>query len=273
MLRRVARLFVNEASRHLLRSRLAWLGLVAVALVSLVWPQGLAIAGAGRDFTGFSFLRTVAATTCESVLPLFAVLLAAGLVAPERQNGTLRVLLCGPVRRTDVLLAKFGVALAYVALLLAAHVASAVAVARGRFPFRAYEEFGEVIVPASSAAAHFAVGYLLTLLPMAAVAAFGLAVSVVARGAVTAMGAAAGTLIVLTILKPFLVVGGARVGDLLFLTHALAPLQRAEDLSVALAAGWDAPGVRACVATSLGALVVLLAPAGVLFVRRDVAGG
>lgn len=273
MLLRLLRLARNEATRHLLRSRLAWLGVVAVALVSLVWPQGLAIAGAGRDFTGFSFLRTVAATVCESVIPLFTVLLAAGLVAPERQGGTLRVLLCGPVRRSEVFAAKFAVALGYVALLLAAHVASAVVVAWGRYPFRGMEEFGEVIVSARAAAGYFAVGYALTLLPLAAVAAFGLAVSVVARGVVTAMGAAAGTLIVLTVLKPFLTFGDVRVSDWLFLSHLLAPLQRADDLSVALAAGWWSPGVRACVTTSLGALVVLLAPTGVLFARRDVGGG
>jgi hypothetical protein len=266
------RLARNDLAAHLLRSRLAWMGAGTVVLISAIWPQGLAIAGTSRDFTGFSFLRTVAATACETVIPLFVVLVAAGLVAPARANGTLRVVLTGPVRRRDVLAAKLLTALAYMGLLVALHLASAAVVGVRHYEFRGYEEFGEEVVSRGDAIRFFAVGYALTLLPLAATAAYGLAVSVFVRGPVAAMGLAAGGLILLTVLQPFLVFGDVRASDWLWLAQTLVPLQRAEDLSSALASGWWSPAIRTMLATSVAAFVIFLVPSFVIFARRDVAG-
>jgi ABC-type transport system involved in multi-copper enzyme maturation permease subunit len=273
MLFRLLALFRNELSK-LGRSKLTWLGAGATALTSFLWPQGAIIAGASAHFTGFIFLKTVAATAFESVIPLFVVLSAASLMASEAQLGTDRTVLCGPAKRWEWLAAKYLAALGFAALLMAVHVATAVWAAwKYDFAFRGYEEFGEIIVPASATARHYALAYLWLFLPMAAAAAFGLMVSTLAGGALgAAMGAGAGLFASLMVFKPVLKIGGFDLAPWFFMSHLGASLQIAEELSAAMSQGWWRDSLRDGTLIHLGTIGVCLAVSFWMFQRRDLTG-
>jgi hypothetical protein len=257
-------LLLNEFAKHV-RSKLAWLGLVAVGLASFLWPQGIVIAGASPDFSAFVFLKTVAATSFELIIPFFASLFAAGLVATETQLGTDRMVLCGPVRRGSWLAAKLALALGYVGALIAVHVATACLAARGHFPFKGYEEFGEVVVSARATAGYYAAAYAWLALPMAAAACYGFFVSTVSRGAGAAMGVTAGLFATLLFLR----VAGFDLGRWFFMNHIGAPLKMAEEASAAISTSLAPSGVVEMAVVSLATVLLFAGASFLLYARRD----
>src|SRR5438093_11374050 len=70
------------------------------------------------------------------LLPLYASLVGGDLVAKEAEDGTLRMILCRPISRTRLLLAKWIAGMIFSALLVLVLGAAAVCLARVWFPWR-----------------------------------------------------------------------------------------------------------------------------------------
>jgi hypothetical protein len=275
--RRLARLLRAEAAR--LRGR--WGPPAAVAAVA-----GAAALGA----LAYRFLAPMedpdalrngwgcAAQAARAGLPVAAfaaLLLGSQVVAGEAAAGTLRSVLCTPFRRLDVFAAKALAALAWGAVLFAAAWGAALALGAALYGFGDVtetlryggKEYLHVHRTAAAMQAVLARAVPLSLPPLAAASLLGFACSVLARRPAAAMGAAAGTYLVLEVfLKNF---GGA-VSRYLFATYT----GRFAEVLGQFAAGLNTArlnpaDVRLSLAASAAAGALLLAVSLAAFLARD----
>lgn len=197
------------------------------------------------------------------LLPLIAALVAGDIVSAEDHNGTLKTLLTMPLRRSQVLAAKFAAASAYViAALTATGVVGTLAglLASGYHPLVGLSG-GRV--SAAHALGLVAASFALFALPLLALAAIAFALSVITRNSAAAIVAAT--------MLPLLL----RIVPLLPHTDALAPYLLQEQFS-AWQGLWQSPIDWTVIVrsgwVSAGCAVPALAAATFEFARRDVTG-
>jgi ABC-type multidrug transport system ATPase subunit/ABC-type transport system involved in multi-copper enzyme maturation permease subunit len=176
-----------------------WLIGYAVLLGAL----GLAATASGLDSTSGLALQTFGRTTatlmnlCLLLSPLVAVLIGAGLIAGERERGTLEHLLAQPISRTALLLSKHG------ALLLALTGATVA----GFVPAGALiaVEAGPSLLP------YYALFPLIAALAAASMAGIGALISVSSRSAAQAQGMAIFVWFAFVLLYDLLLMGALAV--------------------------------------------------------------
>ncbi len=279
------RTFRVELSKSF-RQRLLLAGLAAIAALIVLFAWGLwrhpfplrpPGTGGGEFVMGgksntapmlaYLLLRVPVATTL--LLPMLLAVFAGGLLAGERQTGTLRVLLVRPVTRPGLLAAKLLTAWVYALALTAFLGAFSLLVGYLLFgpgdlvPLPEGE--GLVIFPHLQALGRLAIGYALAAGALTAVASLGLFFSSLCDNPLTAAG--------LTI--AFLFISGALqvLRDILPHFESWKPYLLTTYLGVgthafARAIPWGEVGTAFCY---LGGYTVLAAVlAGVVFWRRDV---
>lgn len=260
---RVARLLQAEAIVQP-RAWVPWMGLGASALVAWVARQSLETMGRG-ELTLPAYLAGSLTMASTTVVPLFAVVFAAGSVAGETGRGTHRAMLSRPVSRAEWLTAKLLTAWTYVVMLFAANLTAAVWFGR-RYAMAAAADRDLPIPDTLSQAGLLAAAVSLALLPHFATAAFGFLVSVVSGSAGTAIGVAVGTLLTLTPLKH---VDGLGLEPWVVSTYYDTPFGIAADRGAGMYEAWDQPKVWWLLGVSAATAAVCLITAFGLFARRD----
>lgn len=217
----------------------------------------------GKTITALFLAHAVMEPSLTVLVPLLIAVVAGGLVAGERQTGTLRTLLVRPVRRGAVLLAKLVAAWSHaVGLTLLLGVA---ALALGQVVFG----WGDLVVLRGGLTIfdprlgliRLAEGYALAALAMGVVATLALALSTVFDNAMTAAGLTVAGLIVSGIVgeipyfewvKPHL------------LTEHLGAFRHVFDATI------DGAQLTRSVAYLAGYVLLLVIVALLVFDRRDV---
>ncbi|MFN8176831.1 MAG: ABC transporter permease [bacterium] len=259
--------------RDSLRNRWFLLYSIAFAVLALA-VSWISLAGSGTyGFAGYGRTAAGLVNLVLLVVPLMALTLGAGSVAADAERGTLAYVLAQPVDRGEVLLGKYvGLATALLGSLASGFAVSAAAIAAtaGGEDIRSYASL--VLMTFVLALAMLSVGFL---------------ISVAARKASVATGAALFTWLTLAFLSDLGLMGGAiafrlRVDTLfrLALAHPLQVFKMA--VLGAVHASLDVLGPAGLYATqthgralpllfaaSLAAWIVLpLASAWTIFVRR-----
>jgi ABC-type transport system involved in multi-copper enzyme maturation permease subunit len=276
-LRRLLRLAAIEAGK-MRRQRLAQLVVGGPGAVAALVPAGLHLSGR-EGMQGFLAMTT--ALELALLLGAFLILIQAALsIAGERSEKTLRDVLAAPVRRFEVLLARWLV-LEMELVLLVALVAAAGLISADFF--HDFEDITagaiEPLFYASELREETVRAVLYHVPPAAALVTMGLLISVVAASPAVAAAAAAGSLLAIDIAKS--IFSGASSGPL-YLFNAYLPtlFDRTSYLHgvTALANGigdvvWSEDSVRHAlvVLVPLGTIAAFLGLALAVFSRTDFA--
>lgn len=218
---------------------------------------------AGRTITALFLAHAVMDPSLLVLMPLLVAVVAGGLVAGERQTGTLRTLLVRPVRRGSVLLAKLMAGWSYAAGLTL--LLGGLALGLGQIVFG----WGDLVILRGGLTIfdprlgliRLVEGYALAAVAMGVVATLALALSTIFDNAMTAAGLAVAVLLVSSVvgampyfewLRPYLLTTHLTIYREVF----AATIDRAELMR---SLGWLAAWVAALVTTAL-----------LVFDRRDV---
>lgn len=235
--------------------------------------KGKAQAGSDAFANGWTTLAG-SVTTARPFLVLVVLVLAASAVSEEAAQGTLKALFVRPVRRLEVLAAKALAIWGFGVLLLVGVVL--VGALGGELSQGLYDVVDPVYVERTkhtfgSMLRWVALATLATVPPLLAVTSLGLLVSCLLDHPGHATGAA--------IVSLFALSAAAGLSDdaqrLLFVTHAARPFEVVNDVAnqfSGVAGDLSLAKIAASALVSLGWSAALLAAAGLLLQRRDVAG-
>ena len=189
MIERILNLFVVELIKAV-RLRLTYLGPVLVLLTVVVAPLAYPIQ---RDQAGDYGFIAYAVQLLLNNLGFFVVLVyCSSLVSGEIGTGTIRSILVRPVRRREVLIAKFLIGMSYATTLtvIAAALAWGLAFTLGDLSGVYYG--GEVVYTNREMQSAFISALLLGLLPQYAAVAYAMLISTCVRNATSAVGFSVG---------------------------------------------------------------------------------
>jgi ABC-2 type transport system permease protein len=260
--------------RKLRSQKRTYLGLGAAAIVPIIFVAALVIQG-GQGPEDVAFGRYLHSTGLAVPLvlllfgsvwmfPLITALVAGDIVASEDHNGTLKTILTRSVERQRIFAAKLLAALSYATLAIAVTGVVAVSagiIASGLHPITSLSGTqvssgrGLVLVGAS---------LLVYLMPIFAVASIGLLLSTVTRNSAAAV---VGTLMVSLLLQLVGILPGLGAVR----PYLLSTQFNAWQGFLRTPVDW-APVVRAAWVCALYGVPSVIA-AGLVFLRRDVAGG
>lgn len=272
---RYARLLAVEIAK-LRRQRLALTVVAVPSLTAALAPQAIWLSGR-EGASGHSVLAT--SLQFAFLLGTFLLFLHAALsVAAERSERTLREVIAGPVRRSEVLLARWSAL--ELELLLVVALATGLAWLSTRLHYDFVDLRGEAVAPIFYAEelAHASALAVLYFVPAAAaVISLGLLVSVLAATPATAAALGLGALLILDVLKALL--SSASWGDAVLVNIYLPTLfDRTSYLHAAAAAAdgvsdllWldDDPRHRLNLLVPLAYTLGSLAAAITTFTRKD----
>ena len=175
----------------------------ALCLISaLILPQLTWLFGeSSASERGFHVLGR--ALELSMLLACYLLLLQASMsMVVERHDRTLRGSLVAPVRRRDIVLARWFALQLTIVLLVVTIVAAAAASTAFHFTFGdVYEEAIEPLAEATELRTHVALGVLHLVLPLVALVSVGFFISVFTRSPATEAGLSLGALILLDISK------------------------------------------------------------------------
>jgi len=260
--------------RKLRSQKRTYLGLGAAAIVPILFVAALVIRG-GQGPEDVAFGRYLHSTGLAVPLvlllfgsvwmfPLITALVAGDIVASEDHNGTLKTILTRSVERHRIFAAKLLAAFSYAILAIA--ITGVVAIvagiaASGLHPITSLS--GTVVSPGRGLVLVGA-SLLVYLMPILAVASIGLLLSTITRNSAAAV---VGTLMVSLLLQLIGILPG--LGGLR--PYLLSEQFNAWQGFLRTPVDW-APIVRAAWVCALYAVPSIVA-AGLVFLRRDVAGG
>ncbi len=172
MIRRIARLFSFELSK-VLRWRYLWFSLLVAALgcvLASVVPEHLHN-DRNAELTGYTLMAILAHYAVFPVGTVLAVVFAAMVPGQEYVNRTLPAVLSMPVRRFELLAAKFLVVLAYLAVLVVFIFAVSFALTLGLHGFETIRFDRYTTISLATVWPHFLYAALFSLVPLVAVSA------------------------------------------------------------------------------------------------------
>lgn len=172
------------------RRKLPYFGIFALALLAVLiyFVSGHLPNTTGSN--GWGYVAFSMQCLFADIGPLFVIVFSGMLLSEETGNGTIRAALAAPVYRWELYLAKAVTGLAYTLVLSLAALVFSIALAKLHYHFGAVgDSFGVVYSPAL-ALRQFLFGYLLSWIPLLALAMYGLLVSTLIRspGAAVAVG-------------------------------------------------------------------------------------
>ncbi len=197
----------------------------------------------------------------------FAVLLiyCAGLIAIERESGSLRQVLTRPLLRHEYLLAKLLHAMTYVLLLTAVTGFASWGIALGLGDVNGVIYGGDLIHTNEEMLRAYILGAALSLAPLWAAAAYALLISTIVRPPIAAALIALPGVVLIDMIKY-----RAGIAPLVFTTYLEAPLQVFADYADGLSGRWW-PMARDCLVYSAVAFGGFTAAAAAVLHRRDLA--
>ncbi|MCX7019544.1 MAG: ABC transporter permease subunit [bacterium] len=268
MLSRVGQLFAAEMVK-VWRTKFPYLGLAASALMALIARQSVeSLSQPGSNITAPSYFVASINMSTTIIIPIFATIFAAMMVAGETSRGTLRTILARPVTRADFLTAKLLTAVFYLLLLLAANAAVALIIAMG-YPLKTSFDANIDIPGAAGQFAIFSLALLLTLVPQIATVCFGFFVSVFSASVATSIGVAVGVLLSLQPVKQFIRFGSFDLDEWLFSSYYDTAMRIADNMAMGIYEEWAQTEVYMLLATSFVSILVFLVLSYHSFVRRD----
>jgi ABC-type transport system involved in multi-copper enzyme maturation permease subunit len=273
MMKAALRVFHNETIK-MARLKMAYLGPLCIAAVAAIMAMNLCRLFPESSRNGWSLLAQTAQMNVTGVAPFFLLIYAASLVAGETDRGTIRFVLSRPVGRGSFLLGKVLAAWLYLGVLLAATAASGLLCGALLGRLGAVISFDEVIWTPWQAAWRIALSFVLAAVPLAAVAAYGLAISVFARTLLGAICFAIGSWVTLTLIQGFFsdiwyLGEWLDAADLIFTQSLDIPLRVAQAVAGGADGPWDQPGLVTALAVSAAWIVGLLACSLAAFRRQD----
>jgi ABC-2 type transport system permease protein len=260
--------------RKLRSQKRTYLGLGAAAVVPVLFVVALVLQG-GQGPEDVAFGRYLHSTGLAVPLvlllfgsvwmfPLITALVAGDIVASEDHNGTLKTILTRSVERQRIFAAKMLAAFSYAMLAIA--ITGVVAIVAGIMAsgLHPITSLSGTRVPAGRGLVLVGASLLVYLMPILAVASIGLLLSTITRNSAAAV---VGTLMISLLLQLVGILPG--LGALR--PYLLSTQFDAWQGFLRTPVDW-APIVRAAWVCSLYAVPSLIA-AGLVFLRRDVAGG
>lgn len=245
-----------------LRNRILYIGPVLMVVT-------VAAAAASPLFRGAPYgYAFVAYATSAALNHLgMAVLLAfsATLVANEVSHGTLRLLLVRPILRHELLLAKFLLATLYASILVLVTAVAAWLLPLATGTTLGVTFGGELIFTDSAMREAYLIGMALSLVPLLAIAACGLCISVLARRNGTAVLAALGGWLTLEVIKHPL-----GIAPLVVTSYLEVPWRVFASQADGVPAAW-LPAAWSCVAVSAVTAFLALTLALASFDRKNLA--
>jgi len=242
----------------------AAMGPVLVLVTVLCAPMLYPIAQDGSADYGFIAYITPLALNFLGFLLL--LIYSAGLVAGEIGSGTLRQVLIRPVRRQEILFAKFLNGVSYAVLLTVIVGASSWSMAALLGDLNGVSYGGELIYSKEEMSRAYLAGALLSLAPQIAGVAYALLISTLTRSALAAATSAVGLWIVLDLVKYPL-----GIEKFLFTTYLEQPWVVFSARSDAMDAAWF-PMLWQSLVVSLVFTVAALSAAGLVLNRRNFSG-
>lgn len=267
----VARVYRWEIAKLLAQKR-TYLGLGAAMLVPVIFVVVLLIqAGGPNDVPLGRYIRDSGIVTPLVVLlfmsiwgfPLIAALVAGDIVACESQNGTLKTILTRSRDRGQVFAGKVLAAFTYTLVVVVAMAVVGVVAGSAAWGFHSFTSLSGTHVSAGRGLGLMFASVGVYVLPLAAIAAFGLLLSTVTRNSAASV---VGTLM----FALFMQLVGVLPGTESFRPYLLGTQFDAWHGFLRTPADWT-PVVRAVWVSSLY-LVVPLVAGYLVFLRRDVAG-
>jgi ABC-type transport system involved in multi-copper enzyme maturation permease subunit len=179
----------NEITKGL-RRKLPYFGLAMIALLSLlvyvIAPQLSNAASANAwGYTGFSMQILF-----NDLGLIFIVVFAAMMLAEETGTGTIRAALAAPMHRWELYCAKAGTCLLYVGMVSLTGLLCSAALAKLHYDFGAVGDSFGTVYSRGTALRTFVLAYVLSWVPLGALAMYGLFISTLVRtpGAAVAVG-------------------------------------------------------------------------------------
>jgi ABC-type transport system involved in multi-copper enzyme maturation permease subunit len=252
----------NEIVKSL-RSKIAYLGIVAVCLVcvlNFIFTRSLRISGAvnGWGFTGFALQGVFV-----DVGLIFIAIFAALLVAEETGSGTARVVLSSPIWRWEFFLAKVMMGLLYVTVLYIIALVAASVLGAVRYEFGPITDSAGLIYGRKEVLKNLVAAFFLGWIPLSAIVPFGVLLSSFTRRGSHATGVVVGTLVLIEALKHIL-----GVAPYVFTTHIGTSWSIFQEVTQGLAYEWF-PEAWKIILVPAVYWVVLFTAGLIIFCRRD----
>jgi len=179
----------NEITKAL-RRKLPYFGIVAVGLVCLVTYFVAGRLSSAASASAWGYVAFSMQLVFTDIGPIFVIVFSAMLLSEETGTGTIRAALAAPVHRWELYLAKATVGVFYMLVLSAAALLFSVAFAKIHYDFGAVGDSFGVVYGRGKTLREFLFGYVLSWIPLVALAMFGLFISTIIRspGASVAVG-------------------------------------------------------------------------------------
>ncbi|MBN1515038.1 ABC transporter permease subunit [Candidatus Sumerlaeota bacterium] len=280
---RIWRLYRNELAKFV-RQRFPWLAVFLVALAAFLIAHNIDSMMTAMDLTGYRVLILGATLGCSSFIPMLVIIFGSTLVASEVAAGTTRLALARPVTRFEFMTAKVMIGLTFAMMLMAAYFATIVLATPEQFAYEAVVDEGEVLASQSRLIGALAIAFLGTLFQLTAALAYGMMMSVLARGLINAIGAAIGIFIGVDVFKHVLQIPVPGAGEydlapMIFTSYMTDFLKTAQDIALGLDTVWferqgaawtsiENPGIAAILIPALSCIVFWGVAYGI-FLRRD----
>jgi ABC-2 type transport system permease protein len=267
MLRRSLRVFSAEMAKTW-RTKFPYLGLGVSVLIPFLARQTMAgFQTSGDGITAPAYFTAAVNMNSTLIIPIFATIFAAMLVASEASRGSLRTMLTRPIARTDFLTGKLMSGAFYLLMMFLVNVVTALLIARN-YPLRA--SFDRVSTPEfPQLVSIYAIALALTFLPLLAAVSFGFMISVFSASVATAIGVAVGLLLTIQTAKDLIPLGNFKIGDYVFLSYLDTAMGIADSKASGVYEIWNQSSVKLLVATSLATIVVCIALSYRSFLKRD----
>lgn len=267
MLRRVQRLFAAEMTK-VWRTKFPYLGIMASALMALIARQSMEAMSQPGRITAPDYLTASVNMATTLVVPIFAAIFGAMLVASEASRGAFRTILTRPVTRAEFLSAKLLSGLAYLFLLIGANIAVALLIASS-YPLKVPFDPNITVPGLPQQIPIFAVGLLLSAVPQIATVCFAFFVSVLASNGSTAVGVAVGLLLSIQPAKHYVRFGSFELEPWVFSSYYDTAMRIAGSKAAGMYEVWNQPDIYWLLATSGATSAVLVLIAYRVFLRRD----
>ncbi len=267
------RVFRNELAK-MGRMKMIYLGPVCIVIVCALFSIHLARLNYFGTDNGWSLAAQSAQLAVSNLVPIFLLLYASSLVAGESDRGTIRMTLTRPAGRASALFGKMAAAWFFMGVLLAVVAGAAFAVAAATREFGPIHDFDETVVyTVPQITLRIASCFALCALPLGAVAAYGLAISVFARTLLGAIAFALGSWVTLLSAQIYFsdiwFVGEWDASDFLFTRGLEIPLNVALNFASGSDSPWDLSGFAPAMIGAGIWIVLFLAISLLAFSRQD----
>ena len=267
MFGRTSRLFRAEMAKTW-RTKFPYLGIVASALMALIAKQSAEGLSQPGSITAASYFTASINMSTTIVVPIFATIFAAMLIAGETSRGTLRTILVRPVYRSEFMTAKLLAGLFYLILLVLANVLTALVIATN-YPLTAPFDKNIQLPGAIEQVGIYAIGLALTIIPQIATVCFAFFISTVSASVATSIGVAVGLLLSLQPIKQFIRFGSFDLDTWMFSSYYDSAMGIADSMAAGIYETWGQEKIYMLLGTSLVSIGIFVGISYWYFMRRD----